>query len=223
MKQYSPPRLTTNAGSPCMRRRIGCCGTVNWPLPSFAPDQRVLLAGRADEFAVVDPLRLDELELAGQVRPDEGEHDAAIGAVVLQHAFGQRRAVAGAAPDHAVQPHLADDRRVARVHPPGVRAERALEAARVVAVQEGVVALRVGAQLGVVALGGQRQRRAAAPAPDELGGQQLLLGRAGGALAQVLPEGRHPRVQLAEDHVGAVAAQHLGLRHRRAGRRSRPR
>ena len=53
------------------------------------------------------------------------------------------------------------------------------------------------------------------PAPDELGGQQLLVGRAGGPLAQVLPEGRHPRVQLAEDHVGAVAAQHLGLRHRR--------
>ena len=41
-------------------------------------------------------------------------------------------------------------------------------------------------------LRGQRQRRAARPAPDELGGQQLLLGAARGALAQVLAA-RRPR------------------------------
>ena len=120
--------------------------------------------------------RLDELELPGQVRPDEGEHEAAVGAVVLEDAGGQRRAVVGAAPDHAVQPHLAGDDRVAGVHPPGVRADRALEAPRVVAVQEGVVALWVGAQLRVVLVRGQGERRAARPAPDELGGQPLLLG-----------------------------------------------
>ena len=53
-------------------------------------DQRVPLGGRADELAVVDPLPLDELELPGQVRTDEGEHQAAVGAVVLEHAGRQR-------------------------------------------------------------------------------------------------------------------------------------
>ena len=28
-KKYSPPRVTTNRGRPCSRRRIGCCGMVN--------------------------------------------------------------------------------------------------------------------------------------------------------------------------------------------------
>ena len=51
-----------------------------------------------------------------------------------------------------------------------------------------------------------------APAADELGRQQFLVGGAGGALAHVLAEGGHARVQLAHDHKGAVATQHLGLR-----------
>src|SRR5262249_19098732 len=78
----------------------------------------------------------------------------------------------------------------------------------------GVVALRIGPQFWVVALGSESKRRAAAPAPDELGGQQLLVLWAGSALAQILAEGRHARVQLAHDHVRAVAPQHRGLRHR---------
>ena len=133
MKQYSPPRLTTKAGSPCKRRRIGCCGIGEPPAAVVRPDQRVLLAGRAEEFAVVDPLGLDELELPSQVRADEREHQPAVGAVVLQHAVGQRRAVGRAAADHAVQADLAGDDRVARVHAPDVRAERAAEPPRVVA------------------------------------------------------------------------------------------
>ena len=153
-------------------------------------DQRVALGGGADELAVVDPLPLDELELPVQARADEGEHQPAVGAVVLQHAGRQRRAVVGAAPDHPVQPDLAGDDRVARVHPPGVRADRALQPARVVAVHERVVALGVGAQLGVVLVRGQGQRRAAGPAPDELGREPLLLGGVRGVLVQVPAEGR---------------------------------
>ena len=44
MKQYSPPRLTTKAGSPLRRRRIGCFGMVNSP-PSFLPTSGSLSAG----------------------------------------------------------------------------------------------------------------------------------------------------------------------------------
>ena len=36
-KKYSPPRVTTKAGRPCSRRRIGCCGMVKEPLPPVAP------------------------------------------------------------------------------------------------------------------------------------------------------------------------------------------
>ena len=142
----------------------------------------------------------------------------AVGAVVLEHAFGQHRPVARAAPDHAVQADVDAAfvvERVARVGAARVRAGRALEAAQIVAVEEVVVALRVGAELGIVALGGERQRRAALPAADHLGAEQRLLLAARRLRAQVLPVGRDPRVQLAEDDVGAVAAEHLRGRHRR--------
>src|SRR3712207_4579230 len=49
-------------------------------------DQRVRLARRTEEAAVVHPLGLDELELPRGVRADEREHDPAVGAVVLEYA-----------------------------------------------------------------------------------------------------------------------------------------
>src|SRR6478752_3862592 len=52
-------------------------------------DQWVLLQWGTDEDAVVQPLGLDELELAPDVRAGEDEDDAAVGAVVLQDALGQ--------------------------------------------------------------------------------------------------------------------------------------
>src|SRR3954471_16870350 len=58
-------------------------------------DQRVLLQWGADEDAVVEPLGLDELELAPEVRAGEHEDDAAIGAIVLEHTLGQYGPVAG--------------------------------------------------------------------------------------------------------------------------------
>ena len=146
MKQYSPPRLTTNWGSSVRRRRIGCWGMVNRPVPSLRPGKRVYLGGCAEEGAVVDPLRLDELELPGELRLKAEEQDAAIGPVVLQDALGQHRAVAGATPDDPVIARYADDGRVAWVRPTGVGAERALEPPSVVVrgVEKGVVPPRIG-------------------------------------------------------------------------------
>ena len=191
---------------------------VNTPEPSFGADERVLIRRRADEDAVVQPLRLDELELALQVRTREDEDDAPVDAVVLEHAVGQHRAVARAAPDHPVEANVDASlvvERVARVGPTRVRAGRALEATQIVPVAEVVVALRVGAERGVVLLRGQRERRAALPAPDHLGAEQRLLLAARGSRAEVLPVGGDARVQLPEDDVGAVAAEHLRGRHRR--------
>src|SRR5215216_1868762 len=117
------------------------------------PGQRVLVGRRADEDAVVDPLGLDELELALQVRTDEHEDDASVDAVVLQDAFGQHRAVAGAAPDHPVEANVDASlliERVPWVRAPRVRASRALEPAQIVVVVEVVVARGVRPQLGIV-------------------------------------------------------------------------
>ena len=100
-----------------------------------------------------------------------------------------------------MQARCADDDRVAGVHPSDVRAERGLEATRVVAEHESVVAFWVGTKFRIVLVRSQCQRRATGPAPDDLGGQPLLLGAVFGALAEVLAEGGYARVQLAEDCV----------------------
>ena len=110
-----------------------------------------------------------------------------------------------------MQTHCADDDRVAGVRPSDVRAERAFEATRVVAVHVGVVAFWVGTKFRIVLVRSQCQRRATGPTPDDLGAKPLLLGAVFGVLAQILAEGGYARVQFAEDCVGAVAAQHLGL------------
>ena len=108
---------------------------------------------------------------------------------------------------------FADDDRVAGVHPSDMRADWGLEAARVVAEHEGVVAFGVGPNFRIVLVRSQCQRRATGPTPDNLGRQPLLLGAVLSVLAQVLSEGGYARVELAEDCVGAVAAQHIGLRY----------
>ena len=113
--------------------------------------------------------------------------------------------------------------RVAGVHASDMRADRGLEATRVVAEHEGVVAFWVGPNFRIVLVRSQCQRRATGPTPDNLGSQPLLLGAVLGVLAQVLAEGGYARVQLAEDCVGAVAAQHIGLRYWGDVMESRPR
>ena len=50
-------------------------------------DQLVLLAAVTDEIAVGRPLRLDELELPLQMRADQEEDAATLGAVILEHSL----------------------------------------------------------------------------------------------------------------------------------------
>ena len=73
----------------------------------------------------------------------------------------------------------------------------------------------IGTELGVVAVRCEGERGAALPAPDHLRAEEVLLVAARRPVAQVASVGRHLRVQLAEDDVGAVATQHLRRRHRR--------
>src|SRR3954454_5324527 len=188
------------------------------PGPVVRSDERVLLGGRADGDAVVEPLRLDELELAVQVGADEDEDDAAVGPVVLELARREHRPVARATADHAMEAdvgrHLAVQR-VARVRPACVRARGTLEAAEIVAVGERVVPLRIRAECGIVVLGRHGKWRATWPAADHLGAHEGLVRAAGGLRPKVLPVGGHARVELAEHHVGPVAPEHLRRGHGR--------
>src|SRR5215218_6729076 len=129
-----------------------------------ASDERVTLLRCADEDPVVEPLRLDELELALEVRAGEDEDDSTVDAVVLEHAVGQHRTVARPAPDHPVQADVdvaVTVERVARIGATRVGSRRALEPLQVVAVEKGVVALGIGAERGIVLVADDRQRRAA--------------------------------------------------------------
>ena len=149
-KQYSPPRVMTKGGRSVSRRRMGRCGMVNVPDPSFGPTRGSFSAGAPMKMPSLSHWVLTNSNCRSQVRPGEHEDDAAVRAVVLEHALGQHRAVAGAAADHPVQADVDAAvvvEGVPGVGSAGVGARRALQAARVVAVPEVVVALRVGAEL----------------------------------------------------------------------------
>src|SRR5918998_937071 len=169
--------------------------------PVVRTDERVLLQRGADEDAVVQPLGLDELELPFEVRAREYEDDAAIGAVVFEHALGQHRSVARAAPDDAVQADVDGAvavQRVARIRAPCVRTQGALEAPRIVAVEERVVALRVIAERRVVDVRRERERSAALPAAEHLRGRHRR------KLSRLVP--------VAEDDLTRLERSFLGIR-----------
>ena len=92
--------------------------------------------------------------------------------------------------------------------------ERHLSAVRIRGVGEVVVPARVRAERRVVARRGERQGRAAAPAADQLRGEQfpLLLGLR--VLVQEPVERPDARLVVAQPDEGAVAAQHVRCRHR---------
>ena len=75
--------------------------------------------------------------------------------------------------------------------------------------------MRVATEVRIVAVRGEGEGRAALPAPDHLRAEPRLLLAARRLRPEVLPVGRHPRVQLPEHDVGAVPAEHLRGRHRR--------
>ena len=167
---------------------------------------------RANKITLLDPLRLDELELPPKVCTDEGEYQTAISAVVLQNAVRQQGAVGSAAPDHAMD---ADDHGhfcVARIHASHMGAGRCLVAKRIVfLIEEVIVAPRVGSQRRIVVERAARQGSAAPPAPHHLGRQQFLLTAACGVRLQILAERSHPLIQLPEGEIGAVATEDRGL------------
>ena len=88
-------------------------------------------------------MRITGLELPLQVPPGEDEDDPAVDSVVLEDTVGEHRAIVGPPADHAMQADVDAVlvlEGVAGVGPAGVRAGGALEASKVVAIAERVVA-----------------------------------------------------------------------------------
>jgi hypothetical protein len=114
-------------------------------------------------------------------------------------------------PDHSPTIHVV--RRVARIQPTGVRAERAHIAERIhLLVVEVVVAHGICAEFRVILVRRQHQPRTTAPPAHELRRNQPLVIRGYRILAEVGAEHRHVFLQPAVRHVTAVARQHLGFR-----------
>src|SRR5215212_10475756 len=175
-------------------------------------DEGVDLLGSADGAAVVDPLLLDELELACDVGIEGHEDESSVGAVVFEQPRFEPGPVGRAAADDAVKPHFfAADDGVARVRAPSVRPNRALQAALVVAVEEVVVAGVVGTERWVVFVRRERERGAAGPASHDLRGDPLGVRLALRGASDVAAESGDIRVELAEDQVAPIAPQGVGL------------
>src|SRR5262245_56851427 len=139
-------------------------------------DEGILLGSVTDEIAVGHPLRLYKLELLPRVRADQREHGAKLGGVILKQAVLQRGTVVRAAVYYVKQKKAYDIvfQGIARIDAANVRAERALQYRHVVRVSEIIVTVWVGAKGGIIVVRRQHQRRAAAPAANHLGGNQLL-------------------------------------------------
>ena len=103
---------------------------------------------------------------------------------------------------------------VPRVHAPDVASERHLPATRVVRVIEVVVPLRVRAECRIVDVRRQRQRGAAAPAADQLRGEQFPFFLGASIRLEESIERADARLILAKAHIGAVATEYVRLRHR---------
>jgi hypothetical protein len=112
-------------------------------------DQEVLVAAQAERVAVVDPQRLDGLELAPDARVEADEDQPAVDAVVAGGVRCQWRPVGAAAADEAVavgEAAVEEPAGVARVAAADVGAERAAEAVGVAGVGEVVDRCRVGGE-----------------------------------------------------------------------------
>ena len=172
---------------------------------------------------------LDELPLRLQVATEEVADEPAVDAVV---GFARRQlgAVGHVAPHEPPAVRRAHDARPARVEPAHVRPDRTAQPARVVVegrvILAGRVVERVQASLwhdglGFDSVGREDERHAVAPAPHQLGRDDLGVRRRRLApVAQELLEARDVLVEDAERAVGRVVDQRAAAGRRRSCRRT---
>src|SRR5690349_14533283 len=87
-------------------------------------------------------------------------------------------------------------------------------ATRVIRVIKIVVALRVGAECGIVNIGGEHERSAAAPASDQLRSEQFLFCFGASMRAEEPIERTDARLVFAKADISAVATEYVRLWHR---------
>src|SRR5256885_7671524 len=104
--------------------------------------------------------------------------------------------------------------RAPRVHAPNMASERGLPATRIVRVVKVIVTLRVRTECRVVAVRRQHQRSTAAPAADQLRGEQFPFCISASMRLEESIECTDARLIFAKAHKGAVATEYVRLRHR---------
>src|SRR6266404_469572 len=127
------------------------------------------------------------------------------------------RSVGGAAPNDAMDVYIRKHRhlRVARIHATHVAAQRRLFALRITGIGEIVISLRIFAERPIVLCRREHQWCAATPTPNEFRCQKLALLVGLKVLSQEPVERSDPRLVFSQTNIGAVAAQHFRLKHRK--------
>ena len=194
---------------------IGLRGIVNAPAPSWAPAIGSCTLPSPRNSPPLIHSDLHELELPPEMRSDEREHQPPIDAVVLEDSFRKLGPVGSAAADHSVKPNHARHRAsrgfVRRMCEPGGVLYPVASSPKTKSLLRAGSAPSAGSSWS----GQQRERRAAAPSPHHLRPRAAPPRRDCCACSLGTPERRHALVQLAKHDVGAVAAEHVGLWHRR--------
>jgi len=146
--------------------------------------EHVLVIALSGVVAVLDPLLLDELELAGDAGVESHEDDAAVVGVGGGLVFGGEGAVGQAAAGDAaaVDEAAVEAEGVAGMNAADVGAEGAAGAFGVCGVGEvgAAVGILCGREVGGV--GGELEGGAVAPAADELGGEFFFGGFVSGGV-----------------------------------------
>src|SRR5262249_22706129 len=141
------------------------------------PDDRIALVAGTDEITVVDPLLLQKFDRGHRLGAHEQEDGAVRYFIVClrQRVWIVWWSKGCPAPDETMDVDVGQPGqiRIPRVHAPDMRSEWHLPPMRVIRIVKVVVSLRVGTERGIVLVRRQRQRRAAAPAADQLRGDQL--------------------------------------------------
>src|SRR5258706_7737785 len=114
----------------------------------------------------------------------------------------------GAAADDAMNVHVREHwhLRVARIHATHVATQWHLLTAWIVGVNKIVISVGIFAERRIILCWGERQRRATAPAPDELRRQQLALLVGLTIFSEETVERSDARLVFSQADVGAVAA-----------------
>ena len=137
---------------------------------------RIFIVSGAEENAVIDPLRLNKLELPPDICSDKCEHQPAINSIIDHDSFRKHWSISSAAADHSMYTRHAGNRRVAWVAATDVRATRCFEPSRIVGFKKKVVvSFRILSERRIIVKRTERERGTTTPAAHHLRRQQFFI------------------------------------------------